>query len=283
MDVAIKLLDAGFRRIITLDGAACGQAGGTVLLALWPYEAERDPPKGEAWIHPYYAASQRAYMAAAAVARASGGVWALRDDIRLKPIFARLPGFSQGRNTLSYVAGMGSRFHVQILASERVFPVSDALERAAHPLQCGTCRKCMEACPTGAIDERGFYRERCLRNWMLAGKPIPEEMRRMGNRLIGCDECQRCCPHNPPPTGEAGETIRLARLLGEHKAVSAELREAIGANLALPNRVLGQACLLAGCSGRRELLPLLLPLKAHPSPVVAEHAAWAAAMLEAEQ
>ena len=281
MEVTRRLREAGFQRTILLDGASCGQAGGTVLLALWPYEAERQVPTGEAWIHPYYDASQRAYRAASTIAKASNGLWTLRDDIRLKPIFARLPWFAQGRNTLSYVPGIGSRFHVQVLASEAVLPPDVKLADAPHPLQCGTCRKCMEACPNGAIDEQGYHRERCLRNWMLSGRPIPEAMRRMGNRLVGCDDCQRCCPHNPPPTGEARATVPLARLLAEHKTVCAELREVIGANLALPNRVLGQACLLAGCSGRQELLPLLVPLQTHPSPVVAEHAAWAVAMLQA--
>ena len=49
----------------------------------------------------------------------------------------------------------------------------------------------------------------------------------------------------------------------------------IGANLALPNRVLAQACLLAGSQGRAELLDALRSLAAHPSETVREHAAWA--------
>lgn len=283
MDVIRALMGAGFERVIALDGASCGQETATVLLALWRYEAEADVPQGEAWIHPYYLASQRAYRAASAVANASGGTWMLRDDIRLKPIFARLPGFAQGRNTLSYAEGIGSRFHVQTLASEAALPGRMTLEEKAHPLMCGDCRRCMAACPTGAIDEKGFHRERCLRNWMLSGKPVPETMRAMGNRLIGCDECQRCCPHNPPPKGHEHAAYPLAWLLTSPKEAGNVLREAIGANLALPNRVLGQACLLAGCSGQAALLPVLEKLLLHPSPVVAAHAAWAAERLGGEK
>ncbi len=284
MDMKQTLLDGGFARVILLDASACGAAEqGTLLLAFWTYEAEREPARQDAWIHPYYYASQQAYRTAEAAAKASDGEWTLRDDIRVKPIFARLPGFTQGRNTLSYMAGVGSRFHVQILLSEKDFPADMALE-ALHDLHCGSCRRCMEVCPTGAIDEEGFHRDKCLRNWMLSGKPIPETMRKMGNRLLGCDNCQRCCPHQPEPVGEQLPTISLKALLSQPKEKTMTLRPIIGSNLAIPNRVLGQACLVAGCSGDTTLLPLLETLKNHPSPLVAEHAAWAVKELQkAEQ
>ena len=214
--------------------------------------------------------------------KASGGAWTLRDDIRVKPIFARLPGFTQGRNTLSYMDGVGSRFHVQILLSEKTFPVDMALEEE-HGLHCGSCKRCIEACPSGGIDEEGFHREKCLRNWMLSGKPIPEAMRKMGNRLLGCDNCQRCCPHQPKPMGEPLPPVSLRDLLSNPKETTMTLRPIIGSNLAIPNRALGQACLVAGCSGDTSLLPLLESLKNHPSPLVAEHAAWAVNELEKEQ
>lgn len=270
-----KLIQAGFERVIVLSGEECGCSEyGSVVIALWTYEAEKHPATEGAWIHPYYRESQKAYLAAREIVEDSEGL-SLRDDIRVKPIFARLPGFSQGRNTLSYVDGVGSRFHVQLIASEAVLPATHHLETAAHPLQCGDCRRCLDACPTHAIDEDGFHRERCLRNWMMSGKPIPLDVRRMGNRLIGCDECQRCCPINPEPTGEAHAPVPLTDLLANPREACDGLREQIGANLSIPNRVLSQACLLAGCSGRSDLRELLLPLTEHPSEAVREHAAWA--------
>ena len=51
-------------------------------------------------------------------------------------------------------------------------------------------------------------------------------------------------------------------------------------NLTLPNRVLSQSCLLAGCSGDTSLTPLLMPLLHHPSPAVSTHAAWALSRLQ---
>lgn len=276
-----KLLAAGFDRVIALPGSECGYPEfGSVVIALWGYRAEAKPGETDAWIHPYYFASQRAYIAASAVARGEAGAY-LRDDIRVKPIFARLPGFSQGRNTLSYVEGHGSRFHVQIVATERPLPATDRLEDAPHKLSCGDCQRCANACPTGAIDGQEFHRERCLRNWMMSGRPVPEEMRRMGNRLIGCDECQRCCPKNPAPDGETNKPVPLEDLLTRTGEICNALRERIGVNLSIPNRVLGQACLLAGCSGRGELRTMLEPLVHHGSEVVKEHTIWALNQLKA--
>lgn len=276
-----KLIAAGFDRVVVLSGEACGHPEyGSVIIALWGYEAEAHPAQEDAWIHPYYYASQQAYLAAERIVKETNGA-CLRDDIRLKPLFARLPGFSQGYNTLSYVEGLGSRFHVQVIATEEALEPTHTLEDVPHPLGCGECRRCIAACPTHAITEDGFHRERCLRNWMMSGKPIPQEARGMGNRLIGCDACQRCCPRNPEPAGESHAPVPLVDLLSRNPETYGLLREQIGVNLSIPNRVLGQACLLAGCSGREELRPLLEPLAAHPSAAVSEHARWALEQLDA--
>ncbi len=105
----------------------------------------------------------------------------------------------------------------------------------------------------------------------------------MGNRLIGCDECQRCCPFNPAPSAPTNTPVPLEALLTRPAETAAQLRNLIGVNLSIPNRVLGQACLIAGCSGNRALCGLLQPLTAHPSPVVRVHARWALEALTQEQ
>ncbi len=280
-----RLLELGFERVLVLDAGECGVADAqSVLLAIWAYEAEMEPATDGAWIHPYYRISQKAYLSAAQCASemAEQGV-RHRDDVRLKPILGRIPGVTLGRNTLSYVEGVGSRFHVQVLTMPEKLPVTHHLLEAVQPLQCGDCRKCMDICPTHAIDEEGFHRERCLRNWMMSGKPVPEAIRqRMGNRFLGCDECQRCCPHNPQPSAKTGEPLSVGELLTDAKAAAEALRPVIGANLAIPNRILGQACLVAGCSKDAQWLGILTELTQHPSPAVAEHAAWAVEQLKDE-
>ena len=210
------LLDSGFHHAGVLDGAECGlDAEQSLILALWCYEAEKQPASDGAWIHPYYFASQKAYTAASSLVKSGAfpGL-ALRDEIRVKPIFARLPDFSQGTNTISYIRGIGSRFHVQILTYMPRLPATAHLLSENKPLHCGECRKCVDACPTNALEGGVFHRERCIRNWMMVGGEVPEEIRaKMGNQLIGCDVCQRVCPHNPPPQGEAHPAVPLADLL----------------------------------------------------------------------
>ncbi len=279
MDIVAELRAGGFGRVIVLDGAECGcPEVGSVLLALWPYEAEKEPMTGEAWIHPYYFASQAAYRVADDLAKKHAGegvVW--REDIRLKPLFARLPGFSQGRNTLSCTQAYGSRFHVQILTLTPGIPATHHLEDVPHDLRCGDCHRCEAACPTGALEGGVFHRERCLRNWQVSGQIYPEEVRNiMGKRLIGCDECQRCCPHNPPPAGETAPLpVSLEEILTHPKDAAIRMRESIGATITMANRLLGGACIVAGTTGRRDLIPRLYALASSPSAAVADHARWA--------
>ena len=88
------LLDSGFHRAVVLDGAECGlDAEQSLILALWCYEAEKQPASDGAWIHPYYFASQKAYTAASSLVKSGAfpGL-ALRDEIRVCPrrrIFCR--------------------------------------------------------------------------------------------------------------------------------------------------------------------------------------------------
>ena len=286
MDVVKELKAAGFARVIVLDGAECGCPDvGSLLLALWPYAAEQTPATDEAWIHPYYFASQAAYLAADRIAKAhreQGVAW--REDIRLKPIFARLPGFTQGRNTLSCVEGFGSRFHVQMLTVTPGIPATHHLEAEVHPLRCGDCRRCEAACPTGALEGGVFHRERCLRNWQVSGQVYPEIVReKMGNRLIGCDECQRCCPHNKAPEGEKHPPFPLEDILANPKEAAKVLRDHIGATITMFNRVLGGACIVAGCTDRLDLLPYLQELTESPSAAVSEHAKWAVDRIKMKQ
>ena len=110
-----------------------------------------------------------------------------------------------------------------------------------------------------------------------ATRRYPAEVRqRMGNRLIGCDTCQRCCPHHPPPEGETHPIpVPLEDILNSPKQSAIRLRDHIGATITMFNRVLGGACIVAGCTGRVDLLPRLEELTESPSEAVATHARWA--------
>jgi epoxyqueuosine reductase len=98
-------------------------------------------------------------------------------------------------------------------------------------LDCGSCTLCIEACPTGALDEPGTVdSNKCLSYWTQAGDPIPPAYRaELGAQVYGCDICQDVCPWNrgierrradDPLPGEAEPTVSLVEWL---EADAAEL------------------------------------------------------------
>jgi epoxyqueuosine reductase len=78
--------------------------------------------------------------------------------------------------------------------------VTDVELEPTPPLgtDCGDCRLCIDACPTGALDEPGTLDARkCLSYWTQAPAPIPVDYRAaLGAQVYGCDICQDVCPWN---------------------------------------------------------------------------------------
>jgi epoxyqueuosine reductase len=152
---------------------------------------------------------------------------------------------------------------------------------------CGSCRLCIDACPTDALAEAGTLdATRCLSYWTQSGGSIPEEIRpELGDAVYGCDICQDVCPWNrgverrradaPLPAG-AEPVVSLADWIERDPD---ELRRAFD-RLYVPRndgRLLQRNALVAlGNGGSRDDLPLLDEVAAGEDALLAEHAAWAA-------
>jgi epoxyqueuosine reductase len=98
-----------------------------------------------------------------------------------------------GKNTLLITPRHGSWVVLGALITDVEVDPSPPLE-----LDCGSCRLCIDACPTGALDEPGVLDStRCLSYWTQAPHSLPDEYRvELGASVYGCDVCQDVCPWN---------------------------------------------------------------------------------------
>lgn len=101
----------------------------------------------------------------------------------------------QGRNSIMINKEIGSFFFVGILMLN-IELEHDEPFKTDH---CGTCRLCIDACPTDAINEnRTIDARKCISNRTIENRgPIPEDLvAKLGGRVYGCDRCQEVCPWN---------------------------------------------------------------------------------------
>jgi epoxyqueuosine reductase len=98
-----------------------------------------------------------------------------------------------GKNTLLITRRHGSWVVLGTLVTAVALEPTPALD-----VDCGECRLCIDACPTGALDEPGTLDStRCLSYWTQAPTPPPAEYRsELGAQVYGCDICQDVCPWN---------------------------------------------------------------------------------------
>jgi len=196
----------------------------------------------------------------------------------------------RGKNTLFLTQQGSLHFLGEIYTTLSLPPTPD--NAAAASEHCGTCKKCLLACPTGAfIAPYRLDARRCISYLTIELKgSIPEELRPLiGNRIYGCDDCQLVCPWNRRPmSGDADFSPRgalarvgLVELMGWEEADFLERLE--GSAI----RRIGHVCWLRNIAvalGNGEPTPeakaALTARLAHPSEMVREHVLWALAQLE---
>lgn len=131
-----------------------------------------------------------------------------------------------GRNANILIPGAGSMFVLGAVITtaryEPNVPVADG---------CGTCRRCIDGCPTGAIVDAGVVDARRCLAWLVQRPGVfPEQYRAaLGDRIYGCDDCQEVCPPTthlsmraPSPTDDAGMWVDLIDLLAADDATLLE-------------------------------------------------------------
>jgi epoxyqueuosine reductase len=205
----------------------------------------------------------------------------------LERAFAQRAGLGfVGKNTLLITRGLGSWV---FLAS--VITTLELREDTADERSCGTCRLCIDACPTQAITAPyTLDARRCIAYLTIEQKEsIPEDYRdKLNGWIFGCDICQEVCPHNsasprPSPIGRGGrstgeaEHINLLEILTISSDAEFQARFAGTAFMrAGRHGLIRNACVAAANLKRQDLIPQLEVLSRRDShPVVREQAAWA--------
>jgi epoxyqueuosine reductase len=169
-----------------------------VSAALCYYEAGGEPGPGEGRLARYTWRDTYADLRAALdqLGRRLGGRYRVLVDANDhvdREAAARAGVAFYGKNTMAITRRFGSWVVLGTLVTEAEVEATPPLG-----LDCGSCRLCIDACPTGALDDPGALDStKCLSYWTQAPETIPEEYRaELGDTVYGCDICQDVCPWN---------------------------------------------------------------------------------------
>lgn len=204
-----------------------------------------------------------------------------------------------GKNTMLLLHGHGSEFVLGSVVTDAPLPADASHDEQATPAEaaetgCGSCTRCMPACPTGALVEPGVLDARRCLAWLLQDEGVFPRQHRiaLGGRIYGCDECQDACPPNrieirrrPPPPAEthAEATVDLVEaLLEEDDATLLERHGRWYIPRRQPRYLRRNALVALGNvgDGRDALVAAALAKSlASDDPIVRAHAVWAAALL----
>ena len=176
-----------------LDGAR------TVVSAAWCYYSPGPQPgldEGRLPRYTWYDAYDELRDRLDALGRRLGGQYRVlvdsNDHVDREAAVRSGVGF-YGKNTVVITPTLGSWVVLGTLVTDVEIEATPPLE-----LDCGSCRACIDACPTGALDDPGTLdATKCLSYWTQAPRTIPEPFRpHLEGSVYGCDICQDVCPWN---------------------------------------------------------------------------------------
>jgi epoxyqueuosine reductase len=205
-----------------------------------------------------------------------------------KPLAARAGIGWQGKHT-----NLVSREHGSWLFLGEIYTTLEIDPDAVEEDHCGSCRDCLDACPTNAFPApRQIDARRCISYLTIEHKgPIREELRPlMGNRIYGCDDCLAVCPWNKfAKAAREPAFLPRAELTAPRLADLVQLDDAGFRQLfaGSPIKRIGSArfirnvLIALGNSGDAAQVPVVEALCGDDDPVVRDAAAWAVARLKA--
>lgn len=186
-----------------------------------------------------------------------------------------------GKNTMAITRRHGSWVVLGALVTDVEIDPSPALE-----LDCGECRLCIDACPTGALDEPGVLdATKCLSYWTQASASVPEPYREeIGDMVYGCDICQDACPWNRgiekrrrglDVDEAAAGAVNLVEWLDADGTTLMEDFDRLYVPRNDPRWLRRNALIAAGNVGAASVLPSVERYVGDPDPVLDETARWA--------
>jgi epoxyqueuosine reductase len=187
-----------------------------------------------------------------------------------------------GKHTNLITREQGSWFFIGVVLLNRELDY----DAAAHD-RCGTCRRCLQSCPTGAIVAPYKVDARLCISYLtieLRGA-IPRELRpAIGNRIFGCDDCQEVCPWNRFAFSSTEQAFRprtashMPELTSLVTITEAEFNARFHGSPVRRARRDGfvrNVAIALGNSRAAEAVPALMMAAHDRSPIVRDHAAWA--------
>lgn len=198
-----------------------------------------------------------------------------------------------GKNTMLIHPRRGSDFFLGEILSDQEF---DAYDRPHRETMCGTCTRCLAACPTQAFPQPYVLDARRCISYLMIEHPgwIDRELRPlMGNWVFGCDICQSVCPWQRFaiqtqeteffPMSIERAAPKLTQLLALEEVEFQSLFHGTPVERIGREQLVRNACLAAGNSRNAECIPLLENLTHDSSPIIRGHAAWALVRLMGPQ
>ena len=206
----------------------------------------------------------------------------------IERVYAKYAGIGWiGKNTCIINQKLGSWLFLGVILTSLEFNEHELTPDLPAPDRCGTCTRCIVACPTQAITAPGVLDARLCISYLTIEKrsEIPSELRSgMGRHVFGCDICQDVCPWNrKAPTTTAPEFEAREGLVNPALDWLAEMQQQEFSRVfrgspvkrAKLSGLRRNAVIAMGNSGDQKFVPTLKKLSKDPDPIVAQHARWA--------